>query len=87
MQREAFFIDHAMSDIHIEHLLNFIATAMIQTNNATDDGWEIYGSDCTSIPSDNGIFAAHEFMKEIEEGLRNIKFSSVGAHHQNGIAE
>ena len=37
--------------------------------------------------ADNGIFAARAFINNIESGLQNIKFSSVGAHHQNGIAE
>ena len=37
--------------------------------------------------ADNGIFAAHAFVNNIESGLQKIKFSGVGAHHQNGIAE
>ena len=40
-----------------------------------------------SYQSDNGIFAAPAFMHEIKKGLQNIKFSGVGAHHQNSIAE
>ena len=40
-----------------------------------------------SYQSDNGIFTAPAFMHEIEKGLQNIKFSGMGAHHQNGIAE
>ena len=37
--------------------------------------------------ADNIIFAARTFMNNIESGLQNIKFSGVGAQHQNGIAE
>ena len=37
--------------------------------------------------SDNGIFAAADFLEEINKGLQNITFSRVAAHHQNGIAE
>ena len=40
-----------------------------------------------SYHSDNGIFAAPAFMHEIKKGLQNIKFSGVGAPHQNSIAE
>ena len=37
--------------------------------------------------ADNGIFDTRAFVNNIESGLQNIKFSGVGAHHQNGIAE
>ena len=37
--------------------------------------------------ADNSIFAAHASVNNIESGLQNIKFSGVGAHHQNGITE
>ena len=37
--------------------------------------------------ADNSIFVAHAFVNNIESSLQNIKFSSAGAHHQNGIAE
>ena len=37
--------------------------------------------------ADKGIFATRAFVNNIESGLQNIKFSGVGAHHQNGIAE
>jgi len=33
----------------------------------------------------NGMFHAHEFIQKLKE--KNICLSSVGAHHQNGIAE
>ena len=36
--------------------------------------------------SDNGIFAAADFLEEINKGLQNTNFSGVGAHHRNGIA-
>ena len=37
--------------------------------------------------SDNGIFASKDFVREIKWGLQHIKFSRVGAHCRNGIAE
>ena len=37
--------------------------------------------------SDHGILASKDFVKEIEQGLQHIKFSRVGAHHQNGLIE
>ena len=40
-----------------------------------------------SYQLDHGIFAAADFLREIEGGLQNIKFSSVGVDHQNGITK
>ena len=43
------------------------------------------GISIQAYQSDNSIFAAHGFLEEIDK-LQNIKFSGVGAHHQNDIA-
>ena len=40
-----------------------------------------------SYHSDNGIFAAREFTKQLLEHGQEIKFSGVGAKYQNGCAE
>lgn len=37
--------------------------------------------------SDNGVFTAAAFSKEILERQQAIAFSGVGAYHQNGVAE
>jgi transposase InsO family protein len=37
--------------------------------------------------SDNGIFAAQAFVKQIEENFQSIRFRGPYAHHQNGAAE
>ena len=36
------FIDHTMGNVHIEQLLNFTSTTMIQENNAPNDEWAIW---------------------------------------------
>ena len=36
--------------------------------------------------SENGVFAAADFLEEINKGLQNITLSGAGANHQNGIA-
>jgi hypothetical protein len=37
--------------------------------------------------ADNGVFTSAEFKQDLEAKRQSIKFSGVGAHHQNGIAE
>ena len=81
------FVDHATGDIHIEHLVNFTATETIAAKQRYEKRMFDMGVTVQAYQSDNGIFASKAFVQEIENGLQNIKFSGVGAHHQNGIAE
>jgi len=45
------------------------------------------GVDVRSYRGDNGVFRSLEFQKDLEIHGQTIKFSGVGAHHQNGMAE
>ena len=81
------FVDHATGDIHVEHLVNFTATETIAAKQRYEKRMFDMGVTVQAYQSDNGIFASKAFVNEIEQGLQNIKFSGVGAHHQNGIAE
>ena len=45
------------------------------------------GFSIKSCHSNNGIFAAKEFKAGCERLNQTIDFSSVGAQHQNGVAE
>jgi hypothetical protein len=40
-----------------------------------------------NIHTDNGVFNSAEFRAHCEHLKQKIRFSAVGAHHQNGIAE
>ncbi len=37
--------------------------------------------------TDNGVYTAQEFLKELVESNQGIKHSGVGGHHHNGAAE
>jgi hypothetical protein len=39
------------------------------------------------IRADNGVFTSEEFERDVMEHGQQIRFSGVGAHHQNGVAE
>jgi len=45
------------------------------------------GVTVVAYQSDNGVFTAAAFLKEILERQQAIAFSGVGAHHQNVVAE
>ena len=46
-----------------------------------------HGVTVCSYRVDNDIFDAMEIKDEIKEAEQGIKFSRVGAQHQNGVAE
>ena len=77
------FVDHATGHVQVEHLVSFTTTeTILAKQHMLDLGISIH-----TYQSDNGIFAAHGFLDEIEKGLQNIKFSGIGAPHQSSIAE
>jgi transposase InsO family protein len=39
------------------------------------------------LHADNGVFTSAEFRDDMKRKGQQIRFSGVGAHHQNGIAE
>ena len=77
-------VDHATGFVHIEHIINFTT---IQAKQRLEKTMLDMGVLVQSYQSDNGIFTSTDFMDEVNKGLKNITFSGVGAHHQNGIAE
>ena len=67
--------------------INFMTTDTIHAKHHFEKKMLDMGIFVQAYQSDNGIFAAADFLEEINKGLPNITFSGVGAHHQNGIAE
>ena len=81
------FFDHATGYVHIEHLINFTANKSILAKHCFEKHMLDMGITIQAYQSDNGIFTTHGFLDEIKCRLQNIKFSGMGAHCQNGIAE
>ena len=81
------FVDHATGDVHVEHMLNFTTTETLQAKPRYKKCMAGMGVTVQAYQAGNSIFATRTFVNNIESGLQNIKFSGVGAHHQNGIAE
>ena len=45
------------------------------------------GVNVTSYRGDNGVFRSREYVADLRRQKQSIRYSGVGAHHQNGVAE
>ena len=81
------FVDHASSKIFTYHQRSLSATdTIIAKKHMEQDGLSC-GVSIKSYQTDNGVFKSKAFEFALQNGLQTIKFSGVGAHHQNGRAE
>jgi hypothetical protein len=81
------FVDHASGYIHVEHQVTFTAAHTLQSKHRFERKLRNLGVIVLAYQSDNGTFSAAEFVEEIHRNKQEIRFSGVGAHHQNGVAE
>jgi hypothetical protein len=81
------FVDHASGRIFNHHQVSLragetlIGKRMLE-REARDLGFKLQG-----FLADNGVFKADEFQEDVHRKNQSIRFSGVGAHHQNGVAE
>jgi hypothetical protein len=81
------FYDAASGYISIHHQHGFTAAETIQSKIKFEQEASQSGVSIGSFHTDNGVFNAQQFMKEIADKGQGIQFSGVSAHHQNGAAE
>jgi hypothetical protein len=81
------FYDAASGYISIQHQHGFTASETIQAKIKFEQEASQSGVTISAYHTDNGVFNAQEFMKEIADKGQGIQFSGVSAHHQNGTAE
>ena len=81
------FVDHTTGHVHVEHLVNFTTMETILAKHHYEKHMLDMGISILAYQSNNGIFATHGFLDEIDKGLQDIKFSGISAHHHTGIAE
>ena len=81
------FIDHAtkyiFADLHIHQNSAETILAKLQFEKHLFE----YGVVALNYHADNGIFSSRDFTKHIDDSHQQIRFSGVGGHHQNGVAE
>ena len=81
------FVDHASGKMFIRHQATLGASDTVQAKRAFERDSATCGVTIQNYRGDNGVFKSEEFLKELEVRAQSIKFSGVGAHHQNGVAE
>ena len=81
------FVNHA-SDFTYVHIHQHLTTdETIDAKHAFERLAEQHGVGILHYHCDNGRFADKAFMDDVQGAHQTITFCSVGAHHQNGIAE
>ena len=81
------FCDHASGLVQCFHQVSLRASDTITSKRAFERLAKSCGVKIKSYHGDNGVFKAKEFMDALTSQEQDIRFSGVGAHHQNGIAE
>ena len=81
------FVDH-VSDFMYVHMHQHLTTdETIDAKHAFERLAEQHGVRILHYHCDNGRFADKAFVDDVHAAHQTITFCSVGAHHQNGIAE
>ena len=81
------FADNATGYIDVRHQVSLGSSETVKSKLGFErdahDSWVVISSHHT----DNGIFTSKEFMEVVLCQDQKVRFSGVGAAHQNGIAE
>ena len=83
----AIFVDQASGYIFIQPQVTFSATETLQAKLTFERMCLSSGVVVSTYMSDNGTFSAQDFVQDILDRGQTPRYSGVGAHHHNGIAE
>ena len=81
------FIDHISGYVSIKHQVPINATEFFKEKITFEREAQSQVMAIKEYHTDNEIFNASEFKKELLKQQQKIKFSGAGASHQNGSAE
>ncbi|KAL7468693.1 hypothetical protein ACHAXS_008919 [Conticribra weissflogii] len=81
------FEDHASMFIFNECQVTLTAGETIKAKQRLESEAHDAGRIIKCYHTDNGVFASAEFKDHCQQRQQKLKFSGVGAHHQNGVAE
>ncbi|KAL7452137.1 hypothetical protein ACHAXS_000268 [Conticribra weissflogii] len=81
------FEDHASQFIFNQCQETLTAGKTIKAKQRLESLAHDSGIEIKRYHTDNGVFALAEFKDHCKERKHKLKFSGVGAHHQNGVAE
>ena len=83
----AIFVDHATGYLDIRHQVSLNAADTIKSKLMFEREGFNSGVVIQNYHTDNGVFTSTAFMEHLISTKQDIRFSSSGAAHQNGVAE
>ena len=87
-QGDAIYVDHASKFISIQHQTSLSAADTVKGKLTFErDAYTVLGVILQQFHTDNGVFTSKEFMADLMGSEQSVRFSGVGAAHQNGSAE
>ena len=81
------FADHSSGYVKVEHQVLLSAVDTVKGKLRYERHLAELGVKVESYHTDNGTFTSGHFMECLLEQKQSIRFSGVGAAHQNGVAE
>ena len=81
------FVDHASGLMYLQHQVSLRVGETLKAKHAFEQMARDFSVSIKTYHADNMPFGNGEFIRSIEDSGQSIKFSGVGAHHQNGVAE
>eukprot|EP00804_Cyclotella_cryptica_P001528 CCRYP_003749-RA/>CCRYP_003749-RA protein AED:0.13 eAED:-0.00 QI:0/0/0/1/0/0.33/3/0/1355 len=81
------YVDHCSTFIYIHHQLTTAASDTIRGKMLLEAEAADVGVTIRQFHSDNGVFSSNAFREHCARLGQTLRFSGVGAHHQNGVAE
>jgi hypothetical protein len=81
------FCNHATRYIQCYHQNSLCAADTVISKRAFGRAAKSSGVKIKAYHGDNGIFKSAEFQDTLTKLEQHLKFSGVGAHHQNGVTE
>jgi hypothetical protein len=81
------FSDHSSGRLFNHHQVSLRCGKTLLGKRLLEREAHTLGFKIKSFVSDNGIYKSKEFRDDLQRKNQTIRFSGVGAHHQNGIAE
>jgi hypothetical protein len=86
-QGGAIYVDHASKFISIQHQTSLSAADTVKGKLTFERDAYTVGVILQQFHTDNGVFTSKEFMENLMGSEQSVRFSGVGAAHQNGSAE
>jgi len=81
------YVDEASSMVFCVPQVSLTAAKTLHGKHLVEREALNCGVEVQTYHGDNGVFWSHKFLNDLEVHDQTIKFSGVGAHHQNGVAE